>query len=52
MPNATATRTKGSWISALGLADQYLAPHHLLTRWMYRLTRDRQAQRLLILDLL
>ena len=39
MPNATATRTKGSWISALGLADQYLAPHHLLTRWMYRLTR-------------
>jgi len=51
MPNATATRTKGSWISALGLADQYLAPHHLLTRWMYRLTRvrapwfkDRQIQ--------
>jgi len=39
MPNATATRTKGSWTSALGLADQYLAPHHLLTRWMYRLTR-------------
>jgi len=41
MSNATATRPKGSWTSALRLADQYLAPHYLLTHWMYRLTRVR-----------
>lgn len=30
-----------SWISKLGVLDQYLAPHHLLTRYMHRLTRVR-----------
>ncbi len=30
---------KGSWLSKVGLLDQYLAPHHLLTRGMRRLTR-------------
>jgi phosphatidylserine decarboxylase len=30
-----------SWRSTLEVLDQYLAPHHLLTRWMQRLTRVR-----------
>lgn len=30
-----------SWLSKLGVLDQYLAPHHLLTGWMQRLTRIR-----------
>lgn len=30
-----------SWTSPLTVLDQYLAPHHLLTRWMQRLTRVR-----------
>jgi phosphatidylserine decarboxylase len=30
-----------AWISKLGVLDQYLAPHHLFTRWMQRLTRVR-----------
>ena len=41
----------GSWLSTFGLLDQYLAPHHALTRCMQRLTRvqapwfkDRQIQ--------
>ena len=30
-----------SWLATLGVLEQYLAPHHLLTRWMQRLTRVR-----------
>ena len=30
-----------SWLATLGVLDQYLAPHHLLTRWMQHLTRVR-----------
>jgi len=32
---------KGSWLLKFGLLDQYLAPHHFLTRCMRRLTRVR-----------
>ena len=30
-----------SWLATLGVLEQYLVPHHLLTRWMQRLTRIR-----------
>ena len=30
-----------SWLATLGVLEQYLVPHHLLTRWMQRLTRVR-----------
>jgi len=36
-----APQTKESWLSKLGLLDQYVVPQHLLTRCMRRLTRIR-----------
>jgi len=38
-----ASSPSGAWSGKLAVLDQYLAPHHLLTRWMYRLTRIQAA---------